>query len=424
MGATKQRSRFRFPRLKGGAMVGRGGAFSRGSVMGIAVVLVAAGATAFGATTAVAVRAHPKEPSKVAGAVPTVSAWKVISSPNPGADGPYVQREFREVTAASATQVWAAGYANGPLIASWDGASWTVDSLPVPGGGNGTLNAIDTDGNGDVWAVGNQSSTPYQWALRLIGGVWTNVAVTGAPTLADLRDVSVVSASNVWAVGDDAGGVAAVAMHWNGSTWASIPPPVPAGASGVQLNRVELIRGTTKVIAVGYYVKSSQFYPYSARWTGSAWKVVPTPTNPPGELVGVVAESSTNAWAVGDRNPTSNTPKSLIEHWDGTRWSAVASPNRAGANFLMSVDASTSAPTDVWAVGYTYPSERTLAMHYNGTGWSLATTPNPATAAGDVDQFFGTSYVPGTNMCWAVGTNGPARPAGTGEYTLTERCTC
>jgi hypothetical protein len=282
------------------------------------------------------------------------------------------------------------------------------------------LTAIDTNGTA-VWATGVSNSSPPSLAvLQLKSGTWRYSTVGAAPPLADPRDLSVLSAADVWVVGDVAGGVAALALHWNGSSWSSRPPPVPSGASGVQLNRVEAIRGTNKVIAVGYYAKSSHFYPYAVLWTGSKWQVMTAPPSPQGEFDGVVVLSPSSAWAVGNTDPSLVYPKSLIEHWNGTRWQLVSTPNTAFGNFLISVDARSS--KDVWAAGYTTSAKGfgTLAMHWNGLRWSLAATANPYSG---FDELFGISYVPGTSTFWAVGTQGPARPAALGEHTLTERCT-
>lgn len=357
-----------------------------------------------------------------AGPALAATSWQAVQSPDPGPNGQFVERILREVTAASANNVWAAGFSGSDaIITSWTGSAWKLQTLPHPS--TYTLRAIDTNGSA-VWAVGfgNDGSV----ALQLKNGTWQYSVISAAPANSDLLDLSVASASDIWAVGSSGSTVAAVALHWNGSAWSSVPPPVPAGASGVQLNRIEVIPGTTQFIAVGYYVKASGFFPYAVEWTGSAWQVMSTPTSPQGEFLGVVARSASNAWAVGDANPAATNPQSLIDHWNGKTWQRVSAPNRAGANFLLSVDARTD--NDIWAVGYTSGSNgfRTLAQHWNGLKWSLAATPNPYTnpnPASTFDVFFGISYVPGTSTFWAVGSKGPARPAVTGENTLTERCT-
>ena len=345
------------------------------------------------------------------------TSWQVVKSPDPGSNGMYVSRNLREVTAASATRVWAAGFANGKaILASWTGSGWHLDKLPHHAAYS--LMAIDTNGSG-VWATGLNDSNNKVVVLQLKNGIWRYSTIPTAPALTSPVDLAVLSNSDVWIVGYSTG-VSAVAIHWNGSSWSSDPPPVPAGASGVELNRVEKINGTSKVIGVGYYVKSSKFYPYAVEWTGSAWRVMSTPTSPQGNFFGVVVRSASSAWAVGWANPAATYPKTLIDHWNGIRWQRVSSPNRPYGNYLQSVDASSNG--DVWAVGYSAGPKRfdTLAVHWNGSRWALAATPDPYRG---FDELFGISHVPRTSTFWAVGSQGPARPAALGENTLIERCT-
>ena len=350
-----------------------------------------------------------------AAATATVStSWQVVASPDPGANGAYVSRWFSEVTSASAKAVWAVGNGpNGSMIASWNGSAWKLASIPQPT--TYSLRAIDTNGTA-VWAVG-YSSADALTVLRLTSARWrlSNVGTTPAPPY--VTDLSVLSNSDVWVVGSSPAG--AMALHWNGRVWSSMPPPMPRGARSDQINRVEQVPGTSQVIAVGFYVSGSSFYPYAAQWTGAHWRVLRTPAGS-GVLEGVVVKSPTSAWAVGYANPNAPYSKSLVEHWNGTSWAVVGSPNRTYGNYLLSVDA--NGANDVWAVGYraTPTGWGTLAMHWNGTRWSLAPTPDPAT---NFDELLGITHVPGTRTFWAVGSKGPGRPGALGENTLTERCT-
>jgi hypothetical protein len=51
------------------------------------------------------------------------------------------------------------------------------------------------------------------------------------------------------------------------------------------------------------------------RRNGKAWKQLASPSPAGGQLLGVAATSSRNAWAVGTADG-----KILIEHWNGTAW--------------------------------------------------------------------------------------------------------
>lgn len=74
-------------------------------------------------------------------------------------------------------------------------------------------------------------------------------------------------------------------------------------------------------------------------WNGSAWKIVPTGII--GELMGVVAISPRDVWAVGDAGA-----KPLVAHWNGSAWKAQTLSNTP---YLHAISA--SSPGDVWVVG-------------------------------------------------------------------------
>jgi hypothetical protein len=60
----------------------------------------------------------------------------------------------------------------------------------------------------------------------------------------------------------------------------------------------------------------------------AGWTVVPIP--PSGQnafVIGLSADSGTDAWAVGTVNRTGGTaPGPLIDHWNGTAWHVAAAP--------------------------------------------------------------------------------------------------
>jgi hypothetical protein len=133
------------------------------------------------------------------------------------------------------------------------------------------------------------------------------------------------------------------------------------------------------------------------RVTGAAPSLATTAI--PGQLNGVSASSSTNAWAVGTRSNGTT----LTLRWNGTSWSQVASPNAGtGANDLLGIY--TVSATNAWAVGYycttsACSTEDTLILHWNGTSWSKATSPNPSSVVNVLQGVSGTS---GTDI-WAAG---------------------
>jgi hypothetical protein len=207
--------------------------------------------------------------------------------------------------------------------------------------------------------------------------VVTSAATDGGGLLA----VAAVSPSNVWAVGafTHHGGPGLV-EHWNGSSWAVTPTPAD-GLDQASLTGVAAIPGTDRMWAVGaaYGRPDGDPDPLVERWTGSRWRLVATPPLAHGgQLTGVVAFSSHDAWAVGAYfAQIGSTPKTLTEHWDGSAWSVVPSP----APLTDSVfDAVTGVSGhDVWAVGEAQKDEnsptKTLTAHWNGARWHLISNP-------------------------------------------------
>ena len=141
--------------------------------------------------------------------------------------------------------------------------------------------------------------------------------------------------------------------------------------------------------AVGESCPVSTCSTLAMHWNGSAWSKVATPS--PGfspSLDAVADVSATDAWAVGSYCPTSAcaVTDTLILHWNGTAWSKVSSPSPSTVvNYLFGVAAVSS--TDAWAVGYelngTTGPDETMILHWNGTAWSRVKTPDPSVAGGN-----------------------------------------
>src|SRR6184192_2744595 len=84
----------------------------------------------------------------------------------------------------------------------------------------------------------------------------------------------------------------------------------------------------------------------------------------------VAAVSANDVWAVGTA-PTS-TDTVLILHWNGTAWSVVPNPTNGIPLANLAALAVISA-NDIWAVGsgFTGDESATATLHWNGTAWSV-----------------------------------------------------
>jgi hypothetical protein len=135
--------------------------------------------------------------------------------------------------------------------------------------------------------------------------------------------------------------------------------------------------------AVGNYSTSAVPYgAFIARWNGTRWAKVASPN--PGladgsSLLGVSALSPADAWAVGTYTPSAGAAGALILRWDGTRWRQVPGPS-GGDPELFAVSAVSA--SDAWAVGiYSTNKVKPFLVHWNGTRWFQVPAPSPGYGA-------------------------------------------
>jgi hypothetical protein len=211
-----------------------------------------------------------------------------------------------------------------------------------------------------------------------------------------LKDVAVVSADDVWAVGEytTPDSVAhTLIQHWNGSGWSTVPSPNRLIGTGH--DETNTLQGVTAVAAndvwaVGY--SASVVDPYQTltmHWNGTAWSIVDSPNLTfPGAyniLNDVSATATNDVWAVGGQD------RGILLHFNGSTWTLVANPPgtefwaSSGRNGVVAVSAS-----DVWTVG------EYDAWHFDGVSW---TDPAPGGA-----QFARGVDAAGPTQVWAAGT--------------------
>lgn len=194
----------------------------------------------------------------------------------------------------------AAAVAGGPpSAAAACPAHWSLVRTPHPAGGTGTINGLAAiPGTGQAWAVGeqNQDNRTPPVIDRFRNGGWTAVASPRPFPFIELNAVTALSASDAWAVGDEGGGTAPVAEHWNGHVWTVVATPALHGS-----------------------------------------------------LLGVTALGPNDVWAVGANFDTS---APLVEHWNGHAWSTVTvfDPFPAVALFLTDIQR-VPGTNRLWAVG-------------------------------------------------------------------------
>ena len=261
--------------------------------------------------------------------------WKRVRSPSPGPNS-----MLSAVAATSPRNAWAVG---------------SIGPGPGINPGRGTRTLIE-HWNGRTWKrVPSPSPGP---AAQLIG-------------------VTATSPCNAWAVGWTGTGYQPGASsqtlieHWNGRTWKRVPSPSPG-----PVNNLPGVTATSARNAWAVGVTSTHLNindkTLILHWNGRAWKRVASPTPAPHAfLSGVGATSRRNAWAVGmtiGHNTCAPRCATVIEHWNGHAWKQVPSPNRPSGDLNQLFGVAPTSRHNAWAVGTTdYAS--TLIVRWNGHAW-------------------------------------------------------
>ena len=275
--------------------------------------------------------------------------------------------------------------------------SWSIVKSPSVGS-TSTFNAVAVVSAKDVWAVGN--STDYNALIEHWNGTSWQVVASNAKKGTVLRGITVISANDIWAVGDGPGNYNGIgtALHWNGTQWSVVHTPNPA--AGSILYSVSAV-SSNNVWATGLVDQTSNGAFYDTlveHWNGKNWQVVPSPSSSSeaDNLQSVSVVSAKDIWAVGTIYAGgSSVYDPEIEHWNGSKWSIVASPASGPFTTLNSVVAISA--NNVWLVGTA--NNQTLVEHYNGSSWSVVSSPNVGTGL----NYLASVTVVSANDIWAVG---------------------
>ena len=216
-----------------------------------------------------------------------------------------------------------------------------------------------------------------------------------------LSGVAATSATNAWAVGGygSISSAKTLALRWNGTAWARVPSPTPAG--GGELSGVAATSASSAWAVGCTSCFTSSPKTLILRWNGKVWKRVSSPS-PAGSLSGVAAASASSAWAVGCTSCFTSSPKTLILRWNGKVWKRVSSPSPGASSGLSSVAAPSA--SNAWAVGEVVSSTSPVArliLHWNGKAWKRV--PSPVPTYGKYGNALEGVAATSTTNAWAVG---------------------
>jgi hypothetical protein len=271
------------------------------------------------------------------------------------------------VSGTSPDDVWAVGswtqslhHTGEALILHWNGKKWrlarSAGSFKVS-----QLIAVSARSATDTWAVGD-SGNNGALLLHWNGRIWRQAPAPLPNPSQYLQGVADISGGDAWAVGGDKR--REFILHWNGTSWRIAPNPrAGRGASGLLDMSVLL---ASEIWAIGYGLGPGNIK--FLRWNGSAWHAEPGPNIPvaPPVFWAVAAISPGSIWGAGSTNTLGVHGNVLIMHWDGTSWSVPKGVNRHvhGAIYRLSARSA----SDIWAVGR--QSQNPLILHWNGKLWT------------------------------------------------------
>ncbi len=331
-------------------------------------------------------------------AQPASASWQQQNTPTPSGSNP--TWSLSAVSCTGTATCMAVGNVDSSLLSeSRSGNTWTIVSIPDPGGGQ--LPGIWCTSSSSCEAVGrfDNGGTTETLAEVWNGSNWT-IQSTPNPagvTSSQLNDVSCVTASRCEAVGQatvSGGNVVTLAEEWNGSNWTIKNTQDVGGAVISELIGVSCTAANS-CEAVGESRTGNNFPALAEKWNGSNWTIQSTSLGTFSPLEGVSCTAATACTATGS---------GLAARWDGSNWTmqTIAKPGGSGTSNADLSRVSCTDKTRCMAVG-SFPKdavETVVAEQWDGTSWKIK--PTPITSANDSSGLFGVSCTFAT-ACTAVG---------------------
>ena len=253
--------------------------------------------------------------------------WSIADNPQPGS----LRDMLWGASASSRDDVWAVGDQQGgnglfeTLAEHWNGRRWTVTRTPDPGSAGNQLYAVSAVSKDDVWAVGQRlgGTVPDQALVEHWNGArWSVVSLPASVSSNVLLDgVTATRGGQVWVAGEadsPAGGGRPLIEHYIGGRWQVAKlPALPGGANWSNLYGV--VPGQGSVWVVGTYVDPATdnnnalvYRNVGGKWTISDF---PAPGGSGGsDILGGVTAIGGHLWIAGTYTTASSSRLPLIAH--------------------------------------------------------------------------------------------------------------
>ena len=250
------------------------------------------------------------------------SVWSLLKSPNPGANGDILEG----VSAISPRDAWAVGarqnqgsFFQRPMALHWNGTAWS--SVPVPNAaecsGHSYLTSVSAASSTDVWAAGwcgsGGDGTAFAYIDHWNGSTWT-VSAGQATTMAGSQLYGISAAGgNVWAVGfvQKPGGSPAVAMslRLNHGAWESVAVPLAGTPNPAAV--VAVPGGGAWSVGSAQSPQPPFAGPFAMQFAAGSWQRVTVPLSF-ARLSSVALGSAGAVWATGWTIPSDGFDQSLV----------------------------------------------------------------------------------------------------------------
>jgi hypothetical protein len=288
------------------------------------------------------------------------TSWSAIPSPNVGSLANALFAVTAKSGLAWAVGYFVdSNFKSKSLILAWDGKQWNVVDHPHVGSSD-QFSGVAAISPTDIWAVGFQrdSSGKFSTLTEHFDGTDWDVVSSPNPGSSgnQLLAVTAVASKSVWAVGQQTGSQGpdqALIEHWDGSQW-SVSAAPSAGSFSTALFGVAAV-SDADVRAVGDK-QDNVHNPRTLAEDGvnGAFSLQSSDNGTTGEnhLYGIFAISNDLAFAVGDAlDPATQNFNNLVERCtdSGCVLELVPNPSQGGNDQLGGVVALST--TEAWAVG-------------------------------------------------------------------------
>lgn len=192
---------------------------------------------------------------------------------------------------------------------------------------------VSCGGPGSCMLVGahyRSARSPVLLAETWNGSRWA-IAASANPagaTASALGDVACVATAFCMTVGQEvlrSGRTQAITRAWNGHAWGPVTVPAPPRARLSELGGLACPTTTFCMAVGGYELTKTTLLTYAARWNGTGWKILPTPSVPhqaASIFNAVSCPTPARCAAVGYSNGRQG-EHPLIETWTNGTWHSI-----------------------------------------------------------------------------------------------------